>query len=130
MKNFKINSVNNQTIECEINSIYRALVADTDESLVVVKEKPKRGEASKGVINIFVKDENRSRTESRTPLVKYVFYPSTLFPGRLGSVAIYGQEAVKVFGKLKTQGHLYGRRYLNLELEQGRRPYVDVKVLP
>lgn len=126
----KNNSSVNQTIE----RIFEILSIQASDGTVVIKEKVRKGSCSLGMVSILNRDDLR-RQESEngykaTPIVRYVFYPDTYYPSRLGSVAIYSNDASALYSRLKCQRTLFGMRIIDVAVEYGKRPFVDVRVRP
>lgn len=130
-KNFK-NSAN--SIQNEINSIFNSLKANLEEGLVVEKDhRFKSSSFCKGKINVFDQKDFLKMKEDRnyrvTPIESYTFYEDTIKPARIGSVAIYGDNAYNRCLLIKKRGYLFGRRIISARVEMGRRPFVDVKLV-
>lgn len=143
-KNQKNSSAN--SLEQEIENIYKVLVATAAEGSVVRKEKVERGKMAKGYISIFQKiDLKREQEEAEAyaeakrngdplagkpfvarPKLKYAFYPSTYDDRKIGSVAIYGEEATQHYWQLRKRDILFSHRIRNISLEMGLRPFVNV----
>lgn len=128
----KTNFKNNTTIDQEINSIFHNLTLLGSEQTVVRKEKSPGKGSCRGIIAVFNRDslllQEKDPSFKPVPTVRYAFYPDTYFPGRLGSVAIYGENAETMCAKLKNQGIFFGRRIVSASVEFGRRPFVDVRL--
>lgn len=63
----------------------------------------------------------------RKPLISYAFYPGTYFPSRLGSVAIYADNVTSILAQIRASKSLFGIPVIEARLEQGRRPFIDVR---
>ena len=123
-------TANNQAIE----GIFKILSTQTSDGTVVIKEKGRKGSACIGVISILNRDDKQRQEADAgykaTPIVQYAFYPDTYFPSRIGSVAIYGNDAPALCGRLKRQPTLFGMKIINAVVEYGKGPFVDVRVRP
>jgi len=137
-------------IDRDIRSIFLALNSRTTENSTAVLEKPARGSSCKGIIHIYnqsdlcrQKEEEASYRELRNngsdhahhvkpyrakPTVTYAFYPKASDQNKLGSVAIYGENADSRRKLILKIGTLFGYRVINANIEVGRRPFVDVKL--
>ena len=60
----------------------------------------------------------------------FAFYPSTALPSRLGSVAIYTTEISSVLSGIRMTKSLFGFKVAKAKIEQGRRPFIDVTIIP
>lgn len=116
--NLRIKSANNQTIDQEIDSILRFLSEHAHDGERVIKTTTKRGLSCKRIIEV-------KRGESVT--TRYVFYPNMYIPNRIGSVAIYCGDAKSLFFNIRGQSSLFGHTIMDVTLESGVRPYLDVK---
>ena len=130
----KRNSSNSNSIEREINVILNLIDANLKEGLAVEKIRPSKGSTfCKGIINIYRKSDFERKKDDRSykalPLESNAFYGETYKPDRIGSVAIYGEGAFVKCLALKRQGFLFGKRIISATVEQGRRPFVDVKLV-
>lgn len=149
-RNVENNNVANLSIEQEIATIFNYLSAAISYGCVAVKEKAVKGGCCKGIISVYSKRElvrqrneeaeyreSLNRAFSRAtlekpfkamPEIRYPFYPSTYDDRRLGSVAIYGKEATGNYLSISRREHLFGYRVIEARIEQGKRPFVDVKL--
>lgn len=136
-------------IEREIRSIYNALRSHDSDREVVTIEYPATG-SCKAMIRVFrredlerqtmepdccreqlMRETNRGvKTSKVSPAVMYALYPDMYDAAKLGSVAIYGSEAVTRRSIILKQGTLFGRAVVSATIEMGRRPFVDVKLAP
>lgn len=67
--------------------------------------------------------------EADAPVIRrYAIYPDTYHPDKIGSVAIYCANAAMEYAKIKNQNGLFGRRIIDMKIEMGRRPFIDVKL--
>lgn len=116
------------SIEEEINRIFKLLSANVSESETVVREKPGKWSSSCGSISIYnIRDLQREdKSRKATPVLRFVFYPGTLFTSQLGSVSIYGADVLTKWGSLR--GYLFGHSIREVNIEMGRRLFVDVKL--
>ena len=139
------------TIEQEIDSIFQLLVSQLSEKSVVVIERPSKGVSCKGVIIIYNRHElKRQRNEQSAyenalragqpksslirpfkakPVLMYAFYPDTVNPKRLGSVAIYGENVMADHIRFKKGDSLFGRTIISVKVEMGIRPFLDVRLV-
>lgn len=62
-----------------------------------------------------------------TPIEKYGFYPHPVWPDRLGSVAIYGNDAALRKSIIEQISYLFGHKVAKVSLEMSLRPFVDVR---
>lgn len=137
-------------IDRDIRSIFLALNSRAAENSVAVMEKPAQGSSCKGIIHIYdrsdlcrQRDEEASYRELRNngsdhphhakpyrakPTVTYAFYPKASDHTKLGSVAIYGENADSRRKLILKIGTLFGHRVISANIEMGRRPFVDVKL--
>lgn len=137
-------------MEREIRAILRGLEVAASENRVAVRETPAKGSSCVAIIAIYDKEDimrqkldeaqrRKMREEGMdisllpkgfqaSPEIRYVFYSHALFAGRLGSVAIYGQNLMAYHQQLLKRGRLFGRSILSVDMEVGRRPYLDVKI--
>lgn len=124
---------NTISIDKEINSIFENLKSAVSANTVVVREKAPRGASCHGVISFYNADELKRQADDSSynaiPVERYVFYPSTYCPNRLGSVAIYGRNAVAHYAILRRRATLFGYPIRDAQLESGRRPFIDVTLV-
>lgn len=130
MKNFIENF---RTIDQTISSIFRILSKDASDNSVAVREKPsKTSTFCKGMISIYNRNDLRRQEEDKafkaTPSVRYAFYPDTYNPSRLGSIAIYGENAPTLYTFIKRQKTIFGQAVSSVSVEYGRRPFIDVRL--
>lgn len=125
---------NNSTINQTIEGIFKILSIQASDGTVVIKEKGRKGSGCIGTISVLNRDDKQRQEADAgykaTPIVQYAFYPDTYFPSRIGSVAIYGNDASALCGRLKHQRTLFGMKIISAVLEYGKRPFVDVRVRP
>lgn len=135
MKTSRNNSANRvANFEQEIDSIFRGLEANLEDDSMVVRERPSKNSAfCKGLISVYNKhDLERMKNErafKARPIKTYAFYPNTMHPSKIGSVAIYGEKAFNWCLTLNKRGILFGKKILSAKLEMGLRPFVDVKLV-
>ncbi len=137
-------------IEREIRSIFRGLTANASEHEVIVIEKDDKGTYRKAMIRVYkqadldrqkeeetIYRERLARGENRTerdkpykahPIVMYALYPDTYDSTKLGSIAIYGDDAPMRRTLILKQGSLFGRKVVSANLEMCHRLFVDVKL--
>ena len=84
------------------------------------------------MVNVYKAEDFQRKKLDRSfkavPVVSYAFYTDTFRPSRIGSVAIYGDKAFNLGLNLKKRGFFFGRKILSANVEQGLRPFVDVKL--
>jgi len=137
-------------IEREIRSIFRALTSTASEDKVVSIETPVKGASCRAIIRIFkTEDINRQSEEEKfyheqlsqgmnrneldkpykaNPIVMYALYPQAYDSTKLGSIAIYGDDASMRQTLILRQGSLFGHTVVRANLEMGRRLFVNVKL--
>lgn len=137
-------------IEREISVIYKALSLHAPENEAVVLERPKKPFACRATISIYLRsdllrqqEEEEARSNSAAPdaeaprrlkpfralpYVTYAFYPATVSPDKLGSVAIYGADPEATLNRIVSSGHLFGLPVKHASIEIGRRAFVDVRL--
>lgn len=135
-------------IELEINAIYQALKHNASETETVVIERLGIDSLCRARISVYRKDHLLRQTndvqefrrlvaagaDRRTlrrpfralPQAMYAFYGSSLFPERLGSVAIYGDNPHATLTRIRVCGHFAGHAVKRASIEMGRRPFVDI----
>ncbi len=124
-------------IERDIRAILRSLSSQIGDDFTVVTSKSSNGADARWTASVYRTDDHcRQKEEAMrhspqpykaTPVEKYVFYPDTLSPERIGSVAIYGHGATIRKAAIDKAGNLFGHRVAVTSLEMGRRLFVDVK---
>lgn len=140
-----------KSIEQEITEVFNTLTAKPSDGTIVVMERPAKGRSHKGSISIYIREEyKRQQEEMRAhnlltrkgvdrdklpkpyrayPLLRYDFYPRVDSPSRLGSVAIYGSNAMTQGIIIKKRRVLFGHTVVRVEIELGiSRPFVNVKI--
>lgn len=120
----KINQIG--SIESTINAIENNLVRNASSGLSVERKRGGKGQACKCMIHIFAEDKPVGK-DKRTPLMTYAFYPGTYFPSRLGSVAIYADNVTAILAQIRASKTLFGIPVVDVKLEYGRRPFIDVR---
>ena len=133
-RNFQKTVSNFGSIEQEITAIFNGIEANLKEGFKAEKTRPAKGSTfCKGVINIYkaedLKQQEENKSKKAKPIESYTFYADTYKPGRLGSVAIYGEKAFNRCLTLKKRGFFFGRKIVSAKVEQGLRPFVDVKLV-
>ncbi len=135
-------------IEREIASIYQALKTRLSDTDIITIEYPKDKTNCRAIISLYHKadflrqkeEEEAQRTDpsslndrktakklhKATRYLMFAFYPSTYNVQKLGSVAIYGDNALAMQTRILTQGNLFGHSVKDATIEIGRRPFVDV----
>ncbi len=111
-------------IEREIRSIYHALCAASPKTATIRIEYPKQA-SCKAMIRVY--DGDGADTLPKSPLETYALYTAAYDQTRIGSVAIYGAAAGTRRALIRKRGTLFGHRVVSATVEQGRRPFVDVK---
>lgn len=124
-------------IESDMRAIFRLLSSEVEDGSAVVTSQSGKGESARWTASVFRQEDLCRQKEEEvlhcpnpfkaTPVVKYVFYPDTLRPDRLGSVAIYGEGASLRKAAIDRAGQLFGHRVAFTSLEMGRRLFVDVR---
>ena len=122
------------SIEHEITSIFNGIEASLEEGLVAEKTRPSKGSTfCKGEVNVYKAADLKRKKDDKSlkpkPIERYTFYSNTLRPSRLGSVAIYGEKAFNRCLILNERGFFFGRKIVSAKVEQGLRPFVDVKLV-
>lgn len=112
------------SIEREIRSIYDALSAAYAKGADIRIEYPKQS-SCKAMIRVYA--GKGDPTLPAAPVESYALYPDTHDQTRIGSVAIYGADADLRRALIRKRGTLFGHRVARATVEQGRRPFVDVK---
>lgn len=124
----------NLTIEQEISNIFQYLTLYACENMLVEREDAKKGMSRKGAIAVkrrVIRQNAEGEPEEKDVLVeRYVFYPSTYYPTRLGSVAIYGGNPVVLCGQMRKRGMLFGHSIMSARVEYGRCCFLDVRFIP
>ncbi len=124
----------NLTIEQEISNIFQFLTLYAGENMLVEREDAKKGMSRKGAIAVkrrVIRQNADGEPEEKDVLVeRYVFYPSTYYPTRLGSVAIYGGNPVVMCGQMRKRGMLFGHSIMSARVEYGRCCFLDVRFIP
>ena len=133
-RNFQKSVSNFGSIEQEITAIFNGIEADLKEGFVAEKTHPSKGSTfCKGMVNIYKAEDLKRKKEDKAfkaiPVTSYVFYTDTFRPSRIGSVAIYGDKAFNLCLNLNKRGYLFGRKIVSAKVEQGLRPFVDVKLV-
>ena len=133
-RNFQKTVSNFGSIEQEITAIFNGIEGSLQEGLVALKTRPSKGSTfCIGMINIYKKEDLKQQEEDKTkkamPIESYAFYADTFNPRRLGSVAIYGEKAFNRCLNLNKRGFFFGRKIASATVEQGLRPFVDVKLV-
>ena len=133
-RNFQKTVSNFGSIEQEITAIFNGIEANLKEGLVAEKTHPSKGSTfCKGMVNIYKAEDLKRKKENHSskamPVISYAFYPDTFRPSRIGSVAIYGENAFNRCLTLKKRGFFFGRKIVSAKVEQGLRPFVDVKLV-
>ncbi|MDE6443760.1 MAG: hypothetical protein K2K64_04985 [Muribaculaceae bacterium] len=124
---------NFQTIDQTISSIFRILSTTASDNSVVVRERPsKTATFCKGIISVFDRNDIRRQEEDKTfratPIVRYAFYPDTYNPSRIGSIAIYGENAHTLCAIIRKQRAIFGQSVISVSIEKGLRPFIDVRL--
>ena len=132
-RNFQKTVSNLGSIEQEITAIFNGIEANLKEGLIAEKTHPSKGSTfCKGMVNVYKAEDYKRKKENQTsktiPVISYAFYQDTYRPSRIGSVAIYGENAFNRCLTLKKRGFFFGRKIVSAKVEQGLRPFVDVKL--
>ena len=133
-RNFQKSVSKSSSIEQEITAIFNAIESNLKEGLVVEKTRPSKGSTfCKGEISVYKAEDLSRMKEDKSfrakPLERYTFYNDTMKPSRIGSIAIYGEKAFNRCLLLNQRGFLFGRKIVRAKVEQGLRPFVDVKLV-
>lgn len=120
------------SIEQEIGAIFAAIAGEVSDNLKAVKERPVKGASCRGMVCVYDRRDLKRAEEDRhykpVPVVRYALYPDVYCPSRLGSVAIYADNAEVLCRALRRQGSLFGHAIRDVWVDFGRRPYVDVRL--
>lgn len=119
-------------IERTMRGIRKAMEAHTTKGFTVSAEQPDKMSSAYAVISIYpctgAAADSNVQKQKRAPLTRYVFYPSVTDPTRLGSIAIYGNDAESQARQLRYSRHIFGLDIARVSVEYGLRPFVDVTV--
>lgn len=137
-------------LENEISQIINSLKSAVSDSEVVMTEQVDKSASCRAIVSVYRRDDLRRQMEEERayremlskgcsrnslekpfkamPVTKYAFYPHALDRGRLGSVAIYGEDVSIRRAIITKRGFLFGHRVIKATLEQGRRLFLDVVV--
>ena len=132
-RNFQKTVLNFGSIEQEISAIFNGIEANLKDGLVAEKTHPSKGSTfCKGMVNVYKAEDfqrkNVDRSFKAIPVISYAFYTDTFRPSRIGSVAIYGDKTFNRCLTLNKRGFFFGRKIVSATVEQGLRPFVDVKL--
>ena len=132
-RNFQKSVSNAGSIEQEITAIFNGIEGSLKEGLTAEKTPPTKGSTyCKGEIKVYKTEDlhrmKKDKSFRAQPLERYTFYSDTLRPSRIGSVAIYGEKAFNRCLILNKRRFLFGRKIMSAKVEQGLRPFVDVKL--
>ena len=132
-RNFQKTVSNFGSFEQEISAIFNGIEANLKEGLVVERTHPSKGSTfCKGMVNVYTAEDFQKKKADRSfkavPVISYAFYTDTFRPSRIGSVAIYGDKAFNLCLNLNKRGFFFGRKIVSAKVEQGLRPFVDVKL--
>ena len=137
-------------IERQIRSIATQLQAVCGKSMTIVREQPSTGSSCAGMVAMFDsaalaafeqekkefarllktgQADPRLRPVQPAAIERYAFYATSLDSTRLGSVAIYGPNAVQRLLKIKRDASFFGHRMASAKVELGRRPFVDITLI-
>lgn len=136
-------------IERDVRSIIRSLSSQTGKGMTMAASQLGQGLSARWSASAFRLDDLRRQKEEEAyyreqlrlgsdrrsikkpfkanPVVMYVFYPDTNHPDRLGSVAVYSDDAPLRKAAIDRKGSLFGLKVVSTSLEKGRRLFVDVK---
>ena len=133
-RNFQKLVSTQSSIEQEITAIFNAIATNLKEGLVAKKLPPSKGSTfCKGMINIYRAEDLQRKEADKSfnaiPVVSYAFYTDTFSPSRIGSVAIYGENAFNHCFILKKRAFFFGKKIISANVEYGLRPFVDVKLV-
>ncbi len=112
-------------IERDVRAIFQSLSYKSNDE-EVVKLDMTTGSSCIAMIRVYRRDDILAQPTKAAPIVCYAFYPSSYDASKLGSVAIYGNGARARRAQILKQGFLFGYPVVNVTIEMGRRPFVDV----
>ncbi len=137
-------------IERDMQSIFLSLHARVGEGTKVFTSHEGHGHSAKWTASVYrMEDLERQKMEEITfrasvtlgaergtvtkpfrarPVAMYAFYPHTLNPERLGSVAIYADDAFLQKAVIDRTGTLFGFKVTDTAIKMGRRQFVDVRL--
>lgn len=115
-------------IEREINSIFLGIERIYAKDHDVKLERPKNQTSCKAIIKVYTKPDPESGEKEPKTLRMYALYPGNYDDRRIGSVAIYGDDAEDTRLQLQSRGNLFGLPIRKVTVELGRRPFVDVTI--
>ena len=133
-RNFQNSVSHTGSIEQEITAIFHGIETNLKEGMVAEKTRPSKGSSfCKGIVNVYKASDIQRKKDDKSfkavPIESYAFYTDTLKPSRIGSVAIYGDNAFNRCLSLKKRGFFFGRKIASATVERGLRPFVDVKLV-
>ena len=133
-RNFQKTVSNSGSIEQEITAIFNGIEATLEEGLTAEKTRSSKGSSfCKGIVNVYKASDLQRKKEDKSfkamPIVSYAFYTDTFMPSRIGSVAIYGEKAFNRCLILNKKGFFFGRKIVRATVEQGLRPFVNVRLV-
>lgn len=124
------NSNYRPSIEQEVSTILKRINANIPDDVVARLDKLSKWSTCRGLIGVYnradLKLEEKNRNQKARPLRQYDFYPHHIYPSRLGSVAIYGENASGTLAALQRSESIFGHRILAANIEMGLRPFIDV----
>ncbi|MCH5247312.1 MAG: hypothetical protein J1E99_04055 [Muribaculaceae bacterium] len=127
------NSSKPLTIEQEIALIFKSLRSTLHSGMMAEMCKPSKNQSScKGIIDVYRAEDLQKKEKNGfkiKPMERYAFYADIYNPKRIGSVAIYGDNAVYRYDLIRAQRFFFGRRIVGASVQIGLRPYVDVKLV-
>jgi hypothetical protein len=105
-------------IDRQVNSFLRSVERIYADSHEVRIDRPSKNSSCHSIISVYAKPD--------VPLQKFALYPSNFSDRKLGSVAIYGDDAFATKAMIEARGSLFGHSIRMVRVEMGRRPFVDV----
>lgn len=136
-------------LERSLRSIVASLKAHLAKDLSIVVTQPSKGASCVKIIQIYNQAEMMRQKEEEIlrrqlakengtgytgnsfkakPVVTYAFYSSSFDNTKLGSVAIYCSDVLTRLFMIRKNGTLFGFPVISAEIENGLRPFIDVKV--
>lgn len=136
-KNFESNKANKNfdnaktSIEAKINNIFQTLNQQVSDSVVVVRESLSPWASCKGLMSVYRTSDNifqnNNKCKSR-PIARFAFYPDIYDGTKIGSIAIYGDDAKCYLEMLRKRQTIFGYKIKEVRAEVGMRLFVDVRL--
>lgn len=134
----------------QVKQLCHAISAEVTETQLVNIETPKDGASCRAIVRVFSREDidrqheeealyrqliargkqpaELTKPRKAAPVVMYAIYPSAFDPAKVGSVAIYADDAPMRRKLLLTRRHFFGLPIISATIEMGRRPFVDVRL--